>query len=371
MSNNLNNLNINFINNLKLVIKISFIYISSILGAGFATGHELVTFFAIYSYFGIFTFFLSCILIGIFVSAVLYALVKIKPISYKFFLQRIFGSNIGKVIYLLNIAFMFVLFSAMLSGGGNLLVSIFFDNSKINTNFLLLEHIGAIIFALLIAFILFIFNNNLLEVNNILCPLIILGGIIIGLLNISPDFSFNLKNILNYNYNSNLFINPILSFIIYSSYNLITTIAILYSFNNYNINNYTIKYSGFLSFIFIFLAGIFLLISLISNLSLVYNKELPILFILQNNNILKFIYEFILLIAIFTTAISNAFAILDIFYNRFKISKSLLIIIICILGASFAMIGFSNIVDIVYPIFGSLGIFQVLVILLNFIFKNY
>lgn len=361
--------------NLKLILKVSFIYISSILGAGFATGHELVTFFAIYNYFGIFTFFLSCILIGLFASAVLYALVKIKPISYKFFLQHIFGANIGKVIYLLNIAFMFVLFSAMLSGGGNLLVSILFDSSNPNFNFLLLEHIGAILFGLLIAFILFIFNNDLLELNNILCPLIILGGIFIGLLNMPHDL--NLNFIFTFIFNSICetspiqFINPILSFIIYSSYNLITTIAILYSFNNYNINNYIIKYSGILSFVFIFLAGVFLLIALISNLSLVLNKELPILFILQNNNILKGIYEFILLIAIFTTAISNAFAILDIFYYRFKISKSLLIIIICILGVGFAMIGFANIVDIVYPIFGILGIFQVIVILLNFIFKNY
>ncbi len=361
---------LNLTTNIKVILKISFIYISSILGAGFATGHELVTFFAIYNYFGVFTFLLSCMLIGVFASAVLYAITKIKPISYKSLLQSIFGVNLGRIIYLLNIAFMFVLFSSMLSGGGNLLASILFeDNYSINISFLLLEHIGSIIFAIIIAIILSIFNNDLLNLNNILCPIILLGAVFIGVLNISQGFS--LADVFSSSSLPPSFTNPILAFIIYSSYNLITTIAILYSFNRYQINNNIIKYSGLLSFILIFLAGVFLLVALISNIELVNHKELPILYIISGSPILKALYEFILLVAILTTAISNGFAILDIFYYKFKAPKRLLIGVICLLGACFSMIGFANIVDVVYPIFGCLGVFQVAVILLNFIFKNY
>ncbi|MFI3231098.1 MAG: hypothetical protein R3Y29_06085 [bacterium] len=369
MFRDINNNNTSPITDIKVILKISFIYISSILGAGFATGHELVTFFAIYNYFGVLTFLLSCMLIGVFASAVLYAITKINPISYKSLLQTIFGINLGRIIYLLNIAFMFVLFSSMLSGGGNLLASILFEDHSINLSFLLLEHIGAIIFAIIIAFILSIFNNDLLNLNNVLCPIILLGAVFIGVLNISNGFS--LADVFNSSSLPSSFTNPILAFIIYSSYNLITTIAILYSFSNYRLSNNIIKYSGFLSFILIFIAGVFLLVALISNIELVNHKELPILYIISGSPILKALYEFILLVAILTTAISNGFAVLDIFYYKFKAPKYLLISVICSLGACFSMIGFANIVDVVYPIFGCLGVFQVVVILLNFIFKNY
>lgn len=362
----------NNLNNFKLVLKISFIYISSILGAGFATGHELVTFFAVYSNIGIFTFLLSCVVVGLFASGVLYSIDKIKPISYSQLLRKIYGNKLGKFMELLNIMFMFVLFSAMLSGGGNVLASIF--NHDSTKNFQSLEHIHTIMFSIFIIFTLIICNDNLLKVNNILCPIILIGGIFIGCINIPSNY-FSSNYIYNNNFSNKNFIIYIIpssiACIIYSSYNLITTIAILYTFSKRNINKMVIKYTGVVSGILIFLSGIFLLIALISNINLVYDKELPILFLVQNNIYLKIIYETILLIAIFTTAISNGFALLDIFINKLNLSKKWIILIISILGVGFAMIGFSNIVDIVYPIFGYLGIFQVIVIILNFIFKKY
>ena len=93
---------------------------------------------------------------------------------------------------------------------------------------------------------------------------------------------------------------------------------------------------------------------------------MPIVYIISNYfNKYKKIYAFIVLASIFTTAISVGIGFLQ---NISKNSKSYpqLVLFMCITSLLMSNIGFSKLVNFTYPIFGGIGLIQVL----NIIFKK-
>lgn len=76
---------------------------------------------------------------------------------------------------------------------------------------------------------------------------------------------------------------------------------------------------------------------------------------------IKNVYGIIILISIFTTAISLGISFLT---NTAKNTKqyNLITILICITGVLFSEIGFANLVNLLYPILGFLGLIQIIII---------
>lgn len=83
------------------------------------------------------------------------------------------------------------------------------------------------------------------------------------------------------------------------------------------------------------------------------------------NNIwpsIKNIYGIIILISIFTTAISLGISFLkNVSIN--KKSYNVIAILICASGIIFSRFGFSNLVNLMYPILGVLGLVQIVLII--------
>ena len=82
--------------NKKNILKIAFIYTGTLLGAGFATGKELVSFFAIFDKFGIIGFFISCFLLSFCAISILNCVYSTNAITYKDFMSSLFGKY-GKI----------------------------------------------------------------------------------------------------------------------------------------------------------------------------------------------------------------------------------------------------------------------------------
>ena len=77
---------------------------------------------------------------------------------------------------------------------------------------------------------------------------------------------------------------------------------------------------------------------------------------------IKNIYGITILISIFTTAISLGISLLK---NTSKNNKNYntIAILICITSIIFSKIGFSNLVNLLYPILGGLGLLQIIQII--------
>ena len=105
---------------------------------------------------------------------------------------------------------------------------------------------------------------------------------------------------------------------------------------------------------------------LISNIKVDANMiELPAVYVIGRYfSDFKAIYGFIILTSILTTAISEGISFLE---NVCKTKKSYTQVaaILCITSVLFSKIGFSNLINILYPAFGILGIVQIFIIIKN------
>lgn len=94
-------------------------------------------------------------------------------------------------------------------------------------------------------------------------------------------------------------------------------------------------------------------------------KELEMPAVYAINNIwprIKNVYGMIILISIFTTAISLGISFLkNVSIN--KKSYNVLAVLICASAVIFSNIGFSNLVNMMYPILGFLGLLQLILIM--------
>ena len=100
-----------------------------------------------------------------------------------------------------------------------------------------------------------------------------------------------------------------------------------------------------------------------SYLKEILNIEIPIVYIASSGwEIGKYIYGLCILIAIFTTAISSGYGFLN---NISSSRKKYLILglIICIISIAIGQLEFSKLIGVLYPIFGYLGIIQIIFLL--------
>ncbi len=340
---------------MKNILKIVFVIIGTLIGAGFASGQEMYIFFFSYGLEGIAGLFVSNILMGIIIYVSLKIINKYKIKNYKEFLNIIIKINpknkyfnIKNIINIIVNIFIIVTFFIMIAGFGA-----YFQQS-IGINSL----IGSIIISIILYIVFRIGTDGFVKVNEIITPLLIIFMLIIGILNLKD---INFINIIPYSNN----FNWLISSIIYSSYNSILLIPALIAINKYLNNKKEFKYVSIISTLIILILSIFLFLVLTRINGDIKNIQMPIVYVV--NNIfpsLKNIYGIIVLSSIFTTAVSLGASFLQ---NITKNRKSYQQIaqIMCITGVAVSKLGFSNLVNLLYPIFGFFGIIQIIILFKN------
>lgn len=131
----------------------------------------------------------------------------------------------------------------------------------------------------------------------------------------------------------------------------------------YLLKNKNIKYISIIVSIIIAILLISVFLFLINVDVNIKELEMPAVYAI--NNIwprIKNVYGMIILISIFTTAISLGISFLkNVSIN--KKSYNVLAVLICASAVIFSNIGFSNLVNMMYPILGVLGLLQLILIM--------
>lgn len=322
---------------MKNNFKVIFVIIGAFIGAGFASGKEIYTFFCVYGKKGIIGLFISAILLSVVVYRTFNIVKENRINNYKEFIDYIMKSKnrfLNDVINFVINSLMLISFFIMIAGFGA------YFNQEFGINSL----IGSGILAVFSYFILKKDIRGLIKINEIIVPTIIFSIIIIGILYIGKEETEIYINQVKVN--SNFFINSIL----YCSYNCIMLIPILISIKRYVKNKKSILLISFLSGIIILLLSIIMFFILNTNSQELQNIEIPITYILNNNIYLKNIYGIIILSAISTTAISIGSGFLkNVVKNTNKYPH--IIKIMCISAVAVSQLGFSNLINLLYPIF--------------------
>ena len=327
------------------VISITLVIIGALIGAGFASGQEIFSFFYIYGKNGIYGILIMSILIGIFIYKSLKIIYQKQVYNYNDFLNLfIKNTKIRNVILWIVNVLLLVSFYIMVAGFGA------YFEQEIGIN----RIIGSIVLNLLCVIVFFSNIKGVLKASNFIVPFLIFFIFFIGIKNIvqirTIDF-YQMKN------------NWILSMLIYNSYNFILLMPVLISLKKQITKEKNIKKVSILVTIIILILSISIFFLLLNaNIKEIENQEMPIVYIISNYfNKYKKIYAFIVLASIFTTAISVGIGFLQ---NISKNSNSYpqFVLFMCITSLLMSNIGFSKLLNFIYPVFGYIGILQIVII---------
>lgn len=342
----------------KNIFKIVFVIIGTMIGAGFASGQEMYLFFFSYGMKGIIGILISCLIMGLVIYKTLQILNKNEINNYKEFLDILIKKesksksfNIKSIINLVINAFILITFFIMIAGFGAYFEQEFGINSLI----------GSSILAIL-CFILFMTSvKGVVKANEAIVPILIIFLVIIGIINIKE---INLLELEDYIIRTNQS-SFVLSAVLYSSYNSILLIPVLLTLKKYVKSRKQIACISIIStFIMVVLSMIIYLILVRVDVD-ISKIEMPIVYVVSHIfSTLRYAYGFIILGSIFTTAISLGTSFLQ-NVSKNKKSYTHIGIIMCITSVLVSKIGFSNLVSLLYPIFGYLGLVQIAKIMIT------
>lgn len=337
------------------ILKVTFVIVGTIIGAGFSSGQEILTFFNKYGEYGIIGLMISSILIGIIIYKTLKISLEKNVDTYQKFIERILPSKLmnNKILLftinnIINI-FLFISFNVMVAG-----FSTFFLQE-----FSIPKIIGSIVIAIL-TFIIFLKGiSGVVKINTYLIPTILILIIFLGTKKID---TFEIVKV-------NKTMYWIVSSILYASYNSICLIPILLSLKKYIKDK---KDAGLVSiFTFVIMVVLSTIIYLLINSYFleILNIEIPVVYIAGKLGAYgKYMYGLCILGAIFTTAISSGYGFLSNVSSNKKKYLSLGAVI-CFISIFSGLLGFSNLIGFLYPVFGYLGIAQIFFLLIAW--KNY
>lgn len=152
------------------ILKVVFVIIGTLIGAGFASGQEIYTFFFSFGMKGLFGIIIASIIIGIIIYKTFKIIDKNNINNYREFLNCLLkNEKVKNIINAIINAFVLVSFYIMISGFGA------YMQQELSLNSI----IGSSILAIL-CFILFKSNvNGLVKVNEVLIPILIIIVILI------------------------------------------------------------------------------------------------------------------------------------------------------------------------------------------------
>ncbi len=327
-------------------LKIAGVYTGAILGAGFASGKELIVFFARFGIWAAAGLVLSGILFYLAGKGIFDFIHKTNSDSYDFFIDEIFGKKIGTFVKIVSFLFLITLFSTMIAAGGEILSLI----KGINVFY------GRIIMTSL-CFLAFLFDvKGLVQINMVMCPIIIAGGIFIGLyVFIKESGNIELYNNGFYNVTDNF----VLSSFLYTSYNIITIVPVLISMKKYSSDLKTGKKGCFIASLTMTVLGLFMILPYFSLYGKIQEANVPIIKLAENYPLfIKITAAAVLFSAAATTACANGFETIKRLEEKAEKNSVEIKLLTCILGFLISSLGFRAFVEKIYPLFGFIGLFE-------------
>lgn len=332
---------------MRNIFKVVFVIIGTMIGAGFASGQEMYLFFFSYGIEGLIGILISSLIIGVVISKTFQVVNRYGIDTYKDFLKVLIKRK-GKIAPVINFiinSFILITFFIMIAGFGA------YFEQELGINSL----IGSSILAIL-TFVIFMTSvKGVVKANELLVPLLIGFLAVIGITNLK-EIPFGALGNYMIRVKEDSFV---LSAILYSSYNSILLIPVLLTLKNYLRDKKQILSIATISTIIIILLSIIVFLLLVRVDVDITNLEMPAVYVVSHSfKILRYIYGFIILGSIFTTTISLGTSFLQ-NITKNKKSYTQIAVIMCITSVLVSKIGFSNLVNLLYPFFGYLGLVQI------------
>ena len=354
---NKNDYNKNELSNKINSFQIATTYIGTVVGAGFASGQEVLQFFGYYGVGGFIGLILTTLLFIIYGYIILSLGKKFSANSYLEVIRYAGGKWLVRVIDLIISIFLFGVFTTMVAGSG----AIFSELLGIPSIWGNLVMITAALSTAILGI------GGVVSAISYIVPLLIFGIFFMVIKSIMGSIPITLDIFQKVVTAQAPIFHWSLSAIIYVSYNLIIAIAVLAPLGAEIEDDSKLKKGAILGGIGLGTGGIAILFILLLYLPEVSNFEVPMSHIAG-----KFApwfqigYSLILLTEIYTTAVSNLYGfVIRLTDNNYRYKMYLYLTSIG--GLIVSQAGFSNLVYYLYPVVGYVGILLMVGLTLGYI----
>ena len=330
--------------------QLAFVYVGTVVGAGFATGKEIVEFFVRFGWIGLFGILISgAIFTGLEAKMMLISK-RIEAESYQDMNRFLFGAAASRYI---NVVMFFILLgvtSVMISGAG----AIFEEQLGISKEY------GIFLTIILSVIVLLKGSKGLFGVNVLVVPMLIFFSLIVFL--DSFVFSSSESYVLALQMGEGEWI---LSAISYGAFNLALSQAVLVPVANEMTSEAVIKKGAVLGGIMLTVILFVCFLSL-SSLDMLEAFDIPMAQVVyQVANSIHLIYLFVIFGEVFTSVIGNLYGLERQVRAYIRMNSVLTISLILLCCYVISKIGYGTLISTVYPIFGYVSIFFILFLFLK------
>ncbi|MFR5266301.1 transporter [Clostridium sp.] len=343
---------------IKQVFQIATIFIGTIVGAGLASGKEITQFFTVFGLRSVFGIIFTGLFYILLCSVISKISIENNLNSYGEMMSTV-SPFLGKFIGLITTLYLISSASIILAGSGAL-INQFFGIPKI---------IGTLIMASIAILILLRGTNGLVEINAIIVPALTITITIITLLYIF--FSGNSLNI-----STLLSIPPkkesgwVVSTILYAGYNILCCSGVIVPISTKYKSRKTMLKGIAVGATILTLICIAINLMLTANQPYIYEYEIPLLYIANRfGKPIQLLLMIVILAEMFSTEVSDVFSISQTLKQSFKIRFKTGIFLVMAIALPISQIGFSNLIEVLYPFFGLMSLLFVFQCL-RYFFKN-
>lgn len=329
--------------------QIAAVYVGTVVGAGFATGREIVEFFTRFGFIGFVGILMSGYIFIYLGSKLMRISAKIGARSYQEFNVYLFGKYIGSVINIVMLIMLLGVCAVMLSGAG----AVFSEQLGLSKAIGLMVTIGLSILVMIVGI------KGLFAVNTIVVPVMIGFSFLLMFLSVKlPNF---LEQIVFIPYVEDGWKAVVAPFS-YTALNLGLAQAVLVPVAAEIKDDETVKWGGILG-------GIALtLILLSSHLTLIMlpnveNYDIPMAVIMKSlASGLYWIFILVIYGEIFTSVIGNIFGLERQIRTYLALPSLLIVGVIFIITLIISLIEYGTLLSYLYPIFGYICIIFIILL---------
>lgn len=336
------------------ILKIGSAFIGVIVGAGFASGQEILQYFTSFGYLGI---------LGAIVSTVLFAYLgmtlmklgsRLQVTSHKKAIYAISGRFLGVIVDIVIIFTLFGVGVVMIAGAG----------STVNQQFGLPIFAGSTIMTILVILSMMLKLDKVISVIASITPFLLIFIVIISIYSMfTMDLSFaELKPIALSQ--EKTFPNWFISAVNYVSFNIAVGAGMSLVTGGAEKDERIAAIGGLIGGLGIGVMITLAYLAIFSQVNIVATYDLPLLKIVEDiSPILSFIMSMVLFGMIFNTALGMFYGFVARFFQMGTRASHIATVVTLIFGFMASFLGFTTLVSKVYSIIGYLGFFLIIALI--------